>query len=198
MPKKIKGPGRQAPPVRQKRPPGSRKHVTAEECKALRDAALVTGRHGHRDATMIMMAFYHGFRAVELVGLLWEQINLQDATMHVVRAKKGTESLHPLSDEQVAALRGLGDNRHGHVFITERGGPFTTSAFFKIVARAGKKAGLPIKTHPHMLRHGCGYFYANKGKDTRAIQGYLGHVNIQHTVLYTALSKDRFKSFDTE
>jgi site-specific recombinase XerD len=49
--------------------------------------------------------------------------------------------------------------------------------------------------HPHMLRHTCGFALANKGHDTRALQAYLGHRNIQHTVRYTELSPDRFKDF---
>jgi integrase len=51
-----------------------------------------------------------------------------------------------------------------------------------MVERAGRKAKLPFKAHPHMLRHACGYALANKGHDTRALQAYLGHRNIQHTV----------------
>lgn len=186
------------PPRRRKKPKGSRLHITNDECKAVRAAAAALGRHGHRDATMIMMAFFHGYRAVEVCGLLWEQVNLQERSLYVTRAKKGSESTHPLSDEQVEALRKLNSDRTGHVFITERGGPLTTSAYGKIVARAGKKAGLPMKISTHMLRHGCGFYFANKGEDTRAIQGYLGHKNIQHTVRYTALSKDRFRSFETD
>ena len=47
-----------------------------------------------------------------------------------------------------------------------------------------------------MLRHGCGYALANKGAhDTRAVQAYLGHRNIRHTVRYTELSPTRFKDF---
>jgi integrase len=49
--------------------------------------------------------------------------------------------------------------------------------------------------YPHMLRHACGYALANKGHDTRALQAYLGHKNIQHTVRYTELSPARFKDF---
>jgi type 1 fimbriae regulatory protein FimB/type 1 fimbriae regulatory protein FimE len=63
------------------------------------------------------------------------------------------------------------------------------------VARAGVDAKLGYPAHAHMLRHGCGYYLANKGVDTRAIQAYLGHRNIQHTVRYTALAADRFKNF---
>jgi len=61
--------------------------------------------------------------------------------------------------------------------------------------RAGAEAGFGFKAHPHMLRHACGYALANKGHDTRALQAYLGHKNIQHTVRYTELSATRFKDF---
>jgi type 1 fimbriae regulatory protein FimE len=186
---------RHAPPVKIAKPDGARKHITLEECKAIRTAAAKEGRHRHRDATMIMIGFFHGLRVIELVNLIWDQVNLNEQTLHVVRAKKGSESVHPLSEEQVKALRKLGNDRTGYVFRTERGGPLTTSTFGKILARAGEKAGLPMRVHPHMLRHGCGFYFANQGKDTRSLQGYLGHKNIQHTVLYTELSKDRYKGW---
>jgi type 1 fimbriae regulatory protein FimB/type 1 fimbriae regulatory protein FimE len=69
------------------------------------------------------------------------------------------------------------------------------SAVRKLVARAGVAAGLPFPVHPHMLRHGTGYKLANDGHDTRAIQHYLGHRNIQHTVRYTQLASVRFRDF---
>jgi integrase len=198
MPKKKVSAGKSAPPARKKKPAGARLHITNDECKLVREAARTTGRNGHRDATMIMMGFFHGYRAIELVSLLWEQVNLQDRTLHVTRVKKGEEGTHYLSEEQIQALRRLPGDRTGYVFRTERRGPLTTSTFSKFLARAGKKAGLPFRVHPHMLRHGCGYYYANKGKDTRALQGYLGHKNIRHTVRYTNLAKDRFKDFETD
>jgi site-specific recombinase XerD len=61
--------------------------------------------------------------------------------------------------------------------------------------QAGDAAGLGFEAHPHMLRHACGFALANKGHDTRALQAYLGHKNIQHTVRYTELAPDRFKDF---
>jgi site-specific recombinase XerD len=64
-----------------------------------------------------------------------------------------------------------------------------------MVERAGAEARLGFKAHPHMLRHACDYALANKGHDTRALQLYLGHRNIQHTVRYTELSPTRFKDF---
>jgi len=65
----------------------------------------------------------------------------------------------------------------------------------KLVQRGGQEAKLPFPVHPHMLRHACGYKLANDGHDTRAIQHYLGHRNIQNTVRYTQLSAQRFKDF---
>jgi site-specific recombinase XerD len=81
------------------------------------------------------------------------------------------------------------------VFTSERGSPFTTAGFARMVERAGAAAGFEFKAHPHMLRHACGFALANKGHDTRSLQAYLGHKNIQHTVRYTELSPDRFKDF---
>src|SRR5262245_7431104 len=62
--------------------------------------------------------------------------------------------------------------------------PSTTAGFARMVERAGEAAKLAFKAHPHMLRHACGFALANKGHDTRALQAYLGHKNIQHTVRY--------------
>jgi integrase len=81
------------------------------------------------------------------------------------------------------------------VFTSERGAPFSTAGFARMVERAGAEAKLGFKAHPHMLRRACGYALANKGHDTRALQAYLGHRNIQHTVRYTELSPTRFKDF---
>ncbi len=85
--------------------------------------------------------------------------------------------------------------RSPFVFTSERGSPFTTAGFARMLERAGEAAGLALKVHPHMLRHACGFALANKGHDTRALQAYLGHRNIQHTVRYTELSPGRFKDF---
>jgi site-specific recombinase XerD len=82
-----------------------------------------------------------------------------------------------------------------YVFISERLAPMTAATFRKLLARAGDVANLGMPIHPHMLRHSTGFKLANDGQDTRAIQHYLGHRNIQHTVLYTQLAADRFNDF---
>jgi integrase len=174
----------------------TREYLTASEVEALMDAAR-RNRYGHRDAAMILIAFRHGLRASELVDLRWEQADLDRAALHVRRAKQGTPSVHPLSGSELRALRRLQreSDASPFVFVSERGAPFTTAGFARMIERAAKSAVLGLKAHPHMLRHACGFALANAGHDTRAVQAYLGHKNIQHTVRYTELAPDRFKHF---
>jgi integrase len=175
----------------------TREYLTDAEVARLTDAAK-DNRYGHRDATMVLVAYRHGFRAAELVDLRWDQIDFGRATLAVRRAKRGTPSTHPLQGDEMRALRKLQreqEPRSPFVFTSERGSPFTTAGFARLVERAGAAAGFKFKAHPHMLRHATGYALASKGHDTRALQAYLGHKNIQHTVKYTELSPDRFKDF---
>ena len=174
-----------------------REYLTEPEIEKLLKAAG-TNRWGHRDATMILVAYRHGLRVGELIDLRWDQVEFENARLHVRRAKNGTPSVHPIHGDELRALRRLQreqDPVSPFVFTTERGGPFSVSAFQRLVARAGEAAGLGFAVHPHMLRHACGYALANKGIDTRALQAYLGHKSIQHTVRYTELSPTRFKDF---
>ena len=175
----------------------TREYLTPDEVEGLITAAKNTGRHGHRDATLILLEYRHGFRVSELIALRWDQIDLKQGLLHVNRLKNGTPSNHPIRGPEIRALRRLQREypETPYVFVTERKGPLTPSTVRKIVARAGREAKLPFPAHPHMLRHACGYKLANDGHDTRAIQHYLGHRNIQHTVRYTELSPDRFNDF---
>lgn len=134
-------------------------------------------------------------RVSELVDLRWEQVDTEQRVLHVRRVKRGSPSTHPLSRGELAALKKIFRHPSGYVFVSERGGPWTTSAWAKMLTRVGAEALIGLSVHPHMLRHACGYHLANEGRDTRAIQAYLGHRNIQHTVRYTELSSDRFKDF---
>jgi integrase len=175
----------------------TREYLTDAEVAELMGAAK-DNRYGHRDATMILMAYRHGFRSSELVDLRWDQIDFDRATLAVRRVKQGSPSTHPIQGDELRALRRLlreQEPKSPFVFTSERGSPFTTAGFARLVERAGAAAGLAFKAHPHMLRHACGFALANKGHDTRALQAYLGHKNIQHTVRYTELSPDRFKDF---
>ncbi len=122
---------------------------------------------------------------------------MQRAVLHVRRVKGGTPSVHPLRGVELRALRRLqrGSVAGPFVFVSERGSPFTTAGFARMIERAGLAARLGLKVHPHMLRHACGFALANAGHDTRSLQAYLGHSNIQHTVRYSELAPDRFRDF---
>jgi type 1 fimbriae regulatory protein FimE len=174
-----------------------REYLTAEEVARLIHTARGLGRHGHRDATLILMMYRHGLRVSEAISLRWDMVDLSQGRLHVVRRKRGLPSVHPLQGPQIRALRRLQrDNRHScYLFVSERGAPLGDSAVRKMIGRAGQHAGFNFPIHPHMLRHATGYQLANAGHDTRAIQHYLGHRNIQHTVRYTQLSVIRFRNF---
>jgi type 1 fimbriae regulatory protein FimE len=190
--------GRVAPPIRKKnmdvRP---REYLTGSEIELLMKAAKNTGRHGHRDSTLILVAYRHALRVSELTTLRWDSIDLQQGLMHVNRLKGGVASSQPVRGIEIRALRRLRREygKSPYVFTTERKGPLTASTVRKMIARAGIKADIEFSIHPHMLRHSTGYKLANDGQDTRAIQHYMGHRNIQHTVRYTELSSDRFIGF---
>jgi integrase len=173
----------------------TREYLTEAEVEAL-IAACRGNRRPHRDATMILVAFRHGLRASELCDLQWTQVDFEGARLAVTRVKSGTASTHPLTGRELRALRKLRrESKSPFIFVSERGSPMTVSNFQKLISKACGVAGLEIKAHPHMLRHACGFALANAGKDTRSLQDYLGHKNIQHTTRYTALSPERFKGW---
>ena len=175
----------------------SREYLTSDELVALQKAARRVGRHGHRDATIILLSYRHGLRVSEAISLRWDHINLKQGTIHVTRVKNGVDSVHPLSGAEIRALRRLRREYPDTPFLfsSERRGPLTASAIRKMITRAGAKAELGFPAHPHMLRHSTGFALANKGVDTRSLQAYLGHKSISSTVVYTQLSSDRFKDF---
>jgi integrase len=174
-----------------------REYLTPTEVAQLLGAAK-SNRHGHRDATMILIAYRHGLRAAEICELRWSQVDLDQARLHVRRVKEGTPSVHPLQGDELRALRRLKREspvRSDFVFVNERGTPFATVGFAFLAARAGARAGLPFKAHPHMLRHACGYALINEGADLRSLQSYLGHVSVTHTTRYAQLSAAAFNNF---
>ena len=174
-----------------------REYLTEAEVDRIRAAARRRGRYGHRDDTALLLAYRHGLRVSELVGLRWSQVALDEAKLHVRRAKGGDPGAHPLSGIEVRALRRLKreqDPPSPFVFTTERRGPMTVSGFNKMLAAAAETAGLgALRVHAHMLRHSAGFALAERGHDLRLIQGYLGHRSVTSTTRYVALSSRRFE-----
>jgi type 1 fimbriae regulatory protein FimB/type 1 fimbriae regulatory protein FimE len=176
------------------RPPNgarrAREYLTPAEVEKLITEAR-NGRYGHRDATLILVAYRHGLRTSEIADLEWSQVELgRSATLHVRRAKNGKAGTHPLRGDEVRALR---ERRRqapdsAFVFPTERGGPFTPDAINRLIKRIGERARFAFPVRAHMLRHACGYALANAGHDTRRIHYSLVHRSIQHTTRSTQLS----------
>ncbi|MHC5763783.1 tyrosine-type recombinase/integrase [Nostoc sp.] len=193
---KTENPERQSPNSRKYSFVRTREHLLPEEVELMRSAIKKTkGRHAHRDSTLILLCYRHGLRVAEVASLRWEQIDWNGGTIYVRRVKKGTPSTHPLYSEEIRSLRKLQRDYpvSPYIFQSSRHGPLAHDTIAGIVERAGELAGLPFPIHAHMLRHGTGYYLANRGIDTRTIQSYLGHKNIQHTVRYTELASTKFK-----
>lgn len=174
-----------------------REYLRSPEIEAMIRAAKKVGRHGIRDGGIILLMFRHGLRTAELVALKWTQIDLVSGYIEVHRVKHGRDSIHPLRSPELRALRQIQRDYAdtSYVFVSERKAPLSTRSIRHIIARAGELADLPFQVHPHQLRHACGYYLAAQGHDTRAIQDYLGHKNIHHTVRYTQMSPQRFENF---
>ena len=135
------------------------------------DAARRRGRYGHRDATMILMAYRHGLRCSELVALRWDQVDLEAGRLQVIRSKGSDDSVQPLSGVEIRALRKLRRDQPAgvrHVFVSERGASFTANGFFKTLSRAAGSIGM-ADVHPHPLRHGTGFKLVNQGVDTNRV-----------------------------
>jgi type 1 fimbriae regulatory protein FimE len=189
--------GKVTPPRRKSnRDSRTREYLTPGEMETLLEAAG-SGRYGQRDRTLLLVMYRHGLRVSEAISLRWEQVDMKAGLLSVQRLKHGVPSTHPLRGPELRALRQLRREwaNSSYLFVSERGGPMTASNVRKLVTRTGLAAKLPFPVHPHMLRHACGYKLANEGHDTRSLQHYLGHKNIVHTVRYTEMAPDRFKSF---
>jgi integrase len=167
-----------------------RKFLTEAEVEALARAA-----DSHRDKTMIMVAFRHGLRVSELVGLRWEQVDLDVGTMRIYRTKHGRDATHPMPGSEVRALRRLKREGHGEfVFLSRLHGPMTRRAFAQLLQRAAAAAGLP-HANPHALRHATGYKLAGENRSLRDIQHYIGHRQIASTEIYTEAAPTNFRGF---
>ena len=175
-----------------------RKHLTALEVDKLL-AATKGARHEARDRCLILLLFRHGLRVSEACGLTLAQVDTESRVLHVARLKQGLSTTHPLRSEELRCIKAWLKERtrmqpvSERFFISERRGPLNRRTVWAALRRYGELAGLPLAAHPHMLRHACGFALADQGADTRLIQDYLGHRNIQHTVRYTAANPARFE-----
>ncbi len=191
---------------------GERKHLTLLEVDRLLAATKDNPRTGLRDRCLILLMFRHGLRVTEACAMRMDQVDLESKILHVQRLKGGLSTTQPLRTEEIRLLKGWMAERERwlrqwrrkeggtgaaldrqSLFLSARGTALSRKTFWALLRRYGELAGLALPPHPHMLRHACGFALADQGADTRLIQDYLGHRNIQHTVRYTATNPVRFE-----
>jgi site-specific recombinase XerD len=172
--------------------------VTETEVKALIKATQKT-RYPVRNKLIILMLYRHGLRESELCKLKLDYIDFEQSKIFIKRLKGSNDFTHPITGDELRLIRRYLRIRTGKkylkspwLFLSERGNQLSRFTVIKTLEVCYKKAGLR-KITPHMLRHGCGYYLANKGFDLRVIQDYLGHKNVQNTVIYTRLSGKQFE-----
>jgi type 1 fimbriae regulatory protein FimB len=175
-----------------------RKHLVSAEVAKLLEAAKGS-RNAARDRCLLLLMFRHGLRVSEACGLKLSQVDIESRVLHVTRLKAGLSTTHPLRGDELRAIkawlavRARMQPETNAFFVSERRGPLSRKTAWVMIRDYGKRAGLLVDAHPHMLRHACGFALADQGADTRLIQDYLGHRNIQHTVKYTATNPARFE-----
>lgn len=173
-----------------------RDHLTASEVKLLIEAVKSKGGcYCFRNSILLLMLYRHGLRRREAACLRWSDVDLSEGTIYIRRIKGSRSGRHPLQGDEIRALKKLQRDYEPSpfVFTGNRHTPLSERTISHIVHQAGLFAGFDFTVHAHLLRHACGYYLANKGVDTRTIQDYLGHANIQNTVRYTQLSAARFE-----
>jgi type 1 fimbriae regulatory protein FimB len=161
--------------------------------------AVKGSRNQERDRCLLLLMFRHGLRVSEACRLKLDQVDDDSGVLHVARLKRGLSTTHPLRADEIRAIRAWLKVRArmkpagSTFFISEQRKPLHRSTVNLLLVKYSAAAALPVRAHPHMLRHACGFALADQGADTRLIQDYLGHRNIQHTVKYTATNPARFQ-----
>jgi len=182
------------------------KSLTEDEVESLLAAPVVADPLGHRDRTMLEVLYATGLRVSELVNLKHTQVNTNQGVIRIV-GKGDRERLIPLGDE---AVRWLAEFVHGprteillerqtdFLFPTRRGDRMTRQAFWHIIKRYARKAGVQKELSPHTLRHAFATHLLNRGADLRVVQMLLGHSDLSTTQIYTHVARERMKELHAQ
>jgi type 1 fimbriae regulatory protein FimB len=172
--------------------------LSEAELQQLFDSAK-KNRNGLRDHLLFLMMYRHGLRVSEALSISIADVDTKSSRIWVKRSKNGLSVEQPLAGDELRLLK-----RHLRVrklmlpwlFLSERRQPMTRQNVNYVLQAAATRAGLG-NVHPHMLRHSCGFYLANKGYDLRLIQDYLGHRDPKHTARYTRVAAHRFEKLST-
>jgi integrase/recombinase XerD len=182
------------------------KSLSEDEVEALLTAPVVTDPLGHRDRTMLEVLYATGLRVTELVNLKHNQVNLNQGVLRIV-GKGNRERLIPLGEEAVRWLQQfcggprmeiLLERQTDFLFPTRRGDKMTRQAFWHIIKRYARKAGVQKELSPHTLRHAFATHLLNHGADLRVVQMLLGHSDLSTTQIYTHVARERMKELHSQ
>jgi len=180
--------------------------LTEEEVDALLGAPNVSESLGHRDRAMLELLYATGVRVSELINLKMSQVNLNQGVLRIV-GKGDRERLIPLGDEAQDWLKEFIDGprveillerQSEYLFPTRRGDRMTRQAFWHIIKRYAKKAGVRKKLSPHTVRHAFATHLLNNGADLRVVQLLLGHSDVSTTQIYTHVARERMKDMHAQ
>ncbi len=175
--------------------------LSEDEVEALLAAPNVSEPLGHRDRAMLEVLYATGVRVSELINMRMSQLNLNQGVLRII-GKGDRERLIPLGDEAQDWLREfiagprseiLLERQTDHLFPTRRGDRMTRQAFWHIIKRYAKKAGIHKKLSPHTVRHAFATHLLNNGADLRVVQLLLGHSDVSTTQIYTHVARERMK-----
>ena len=180
--------------------------LSEQDVDLLLSAPEVTNTHGFRDKAMLEMLYATGLRVSELVGLKFEQISFRQGVVRII-GKGNKERLVPVGEEAMSWLESymnnarktiLGERQCDYLFVTNRADGMTRQAFWHIIKRHAKKAGINKELSPHTLRHAFATHLLNHGADLRVVQLLLGHADLSTTQIYTHIARERLKELHSK
>ena len=182
------------------------KSLTVEEVESLLAAPQVGDPLGNRDRTMLEVLYATGLRVSELVNLKHSQVNLNQGVIRIL-GKGNRERLIPLGEEAMRWLKEFSsgprseillERQSEYLFPTRRGDRMTRQAFWHIIKRYARKAGVDKELSPHTLRHAFATHLLNHGADLRVVQMLLGHSDLSTTQIYTHVARERMKDVHSQ
>lgn len=173
----------------------SSRATKAETIKFLTEAEtkkLIGEISSKRDKAIFLLAYRHGLRASEIGLLQRNDFDDKQLRLNIHRLKGSLSGVHPLQADEVRILKSYSRTREDslpYLFPSRKGAPISRAMLDVLIKDYGEKAKLPDdKRHFHVLKHSIATHLLDTGADIRFVQDWLGHANIQNTVIYAQIS----------